>query len=119
MKKLTYSLLLICFAASFFQCKGSRKTAKNSLSNQEATVIIYRCGRGCVNYLLKTTINNQKQELYPINLPEDKQKENLLVRFDGELLTEMQQLYYPGPTDMPVAGKKVQQVRIDKIDVQK
>lgn len=110
------AILLFVLTISFTFCTKTSDT--NSFESKEGKIRIYVCTRGCYQYLISIPSTSGDTLFYPINLSNDyKQPEmdGVKITLTFDILSDMTQIYYPSPNDIPLPLFQVKNISITKI----
>lgn len=108
--------LLSVLVISLTFCTKTSDTKK--FEGKEGKIRIYVCTRGCYQYLISVPSTSGNTLFYPINLSNDyKQPEmdGLKITLTFDILSDMTQIYYPSPDDVPLPLFQVKNISITKI----
>jgi len=112
--KRVFFLIVLVISLTF--CTKTSNT--NSFEGKEGKIRIYVCTRGCYQYLISIPSTSGDSLFYPINLSNDYKQpdmEGVKITLTYDILSDMTQIYYPSPTDIPVPLFQVKNISITKI----
>ena len=90
----------------------------NSNEGKEGKIRIYVCTRGCYQYLISVPSASGDTLFYPINLSNDYKQLNMdgmKITLTFDILSDMTQIYYPSPNDIPLPVFQVKNISVTKI----
>ena len=113
MKKVFFLFVLVI---SMTFC--TKTSDSKNFEGKEGKIRIYVCTRGCYQYLISVPSTSDDSLFYPINLSNNYKRpdiDGMKITLTFDTLSEMTQIYYPSPNDIPLPLFQVKNISITKI----
>jgi len=93
-------------------------TKTSDTENTEGKIRIYICSRGCYQYLISIPSTSHDTLFYPVNLSDNYKQPNMngaTITLSYDVLSELTQIFYPSPADVPLPLFQVKNISISDI----